>query len=136
MNSELKRIMLVDDDSNDNYFHEREIRKVKPDTIFIEMTTGLDALEYLKSNKDKRDMLPDLLFLDINMPAMDGWEFLEAYNKLDIELQSGVIIIMLSTSGNPEDITKAMTFSCVSDYLTKPLTREIMESIILRFFKE
>jgi CheY-like chemotaxis protein len=136
MNSELKRIMLVDDDSNDNYFHEREIRKVKPDTIFIEMTTGLDALEYLKSNKDKRDMLPDLLFLDINMPAMDGWEFLEAYNKLDIELQSGVIIIMLSTSGNPEDIVKAMTFSCVSDYLTKPLTREIMESIILRFFKE
>lgn len=68
------------------------------------------------------------------MPALDGWEFLEAYNKLDLYINNGVIIIMFSTSGNPDDIVKATSYSCISDYITKPLTKEIMESIIRRFF--
>lgn len=134
MKRELKQIMLVDDDPNDNYFHQREIRKVINDITIIEMLLGLDALNYLRSNKRNRQMLPDLIFLDINMPALDGWEFLEEYNKLDLVIKNGVIIIMLSTSGNPDDIVKATSYSCISDYITKPLTKEIMESIIRRFF--
>jgi CheY-like chemotaxis protein len=134
MKRELRRIMLIDDDKNDNYFHEREIRKTDSSITVIEKTTGLDALEYLELNKGNKEMLPDLIFLDINMPIIDGWEFLHAYNKLDKELQHGVVIIMLSTSGDPEDIEKAKTFSCVSDYITKPLTQQIMENITRRFF--
>ena len=126
--------MLVDDDPNDNYFHQREIKKIITDITIIEKTSALDALEYLRSNKGNRQMLPDLIFLDINMPELDGWEFLEAFSKLDPEIKKVVIIIMLSTSGNPDDILKAMTYSCVSDYITKPLTKEIMESIVRRFF--
>lgn len=135
MKSKLKRIMLIDDDPNDNYFHQREINKVISDITIDEKSSGLDALEYLRSNKDNRQMLPDLIFLDINMPGIDGWEFLEEYKKIEIDIKNGVIIIMLSTSGNPDDILKATTYSSVSDYITKPLTKEIMESIIRRFFK-
>ena len=130
----LKQIMLIDDDPNDNYFHQREINKVISNITIIEKSSGLDALEYLRSNKDNRQMLPDLIFLDINMPVIDGWEFLDAYREIDISIKNEVIIIMLSTSGNPDDILKATTYSFVSDYITKPLTKEIMESIVIRFF--
>jgi CheY-like chemotaxis protein len=134
MKRKLKQIMLIDDDPNDNYFHQREIKKVITDITIIEKSSGLDALDYLQLNRRNSQMLPDLIFLDINMPALDGWGFLEAYDKLDQEIKKGVIIIMLSTSGNPDDILKATTYSSVSDYITKPLTKELMESIIRRFF--
>jgi CheY-like chemotaxis protein len=134
MSRNLKCVMLVDDDQNDNFYHEREIKKCNPDILVIEKNTGSDALEYLKANLDSEDSLPNLIFLDINMPILNGWEFLDAYEKLDKKLQGGVIIIMLSTSGNIEDIEKARTYKCVADYLTKPLTRELMAEIQKKYF--
>jgi CheY-like chemotaxis protein len=134
MSKELKCIMLVDDDKYDNYFHKREINKTNPAISVIEKTSGLDSLEFLNSNKGNKDLLPDLIFLDINMPVMDGWMFLEACKNLNKEVQDSFIIIMLSTSLNSEDIERAMTYSNVSDYITKPLTREIMNKITGRFF--
>lgn len=127
--------MLVDDDNNDNFFHEREIRKTNESTIIITKNNGLEALEYLKSQKNNNDIHPDLIFLDINMPKMNGWDFLKEYNSLDQKLQSRAIIIMLSTSKNPEDISRGKTWSFVSDYIKKPLTKEIMEDIIKKYFK-
>ena len=126
--------MLVDDDQNDNFFHEREIKKINPAITVIEKRTGLDGLEYLKLNKENKEVVPDLIFLDINMPILDGWDFLEKYNQFDKELQDLVVIIMLSTSGYPEDIARAMSYSCVSDYIIKPLTKEKLESINRKYF--
>jgi len=127
--------MLVDDDNNDNFFHEREIRKTNESTIIIIKNNGLEALEYLKSQKYNNDTHPDLIFLDINMPKMNGWDFLNEYNNLDKKLQSQAIIIMLSTSKNPEDISISKTWSFVSDYIKKPLTKDIMIDIIKKYFK-
>jgi CheY-like chemotaxis protein len=134
MNNKLKCIMLVDDNHDDNFFHEREIKKNNLATIVIEKNTGLEALEYLKSKKDIANMQPDLIFLDINMPGMNGWEFLKEYNRLDKKLQSHVIIIMLTTSDNPDDEERSKTWNFVSGYITKPLTKEIMEDIIKKYF--
>lgn len=127
--------MLVDDNHDDNFFHEREIKKNNLTTIVIVKNTGLEALEYLKSKKNIAYVQPDLIFLDINMPGMNGWEFLKEYNRLDKKLQSNVIIIMLTTSDNPDDEARSKTWNFVSDYITKPLTREIMEDIIKKYFK-
>ena len=124
--------MLVDDNHNDNFFHEREIKKIDIATSVITKSSGIDALEYLQSKKEPHT---DLIFLDINMPGMNGWEFLEKYEQLDKEMQSRAIIIMLTTSGNPDDIARATTFEFVSDYITKPLTKEIMQQIITKYFK-
>jgi CheY-like chemotaxis protein len=131
--SKLKCIMLIDDNSDDNFFHEREIKKSNPSTIVITRDTGKDALEYLKSHK-YGGANPDLIFLDINMPGMNGWEFLKEYNLLDKGLQSKALIIMLTTSDNPDDKIKAKAFSFVSDYITKPLTKEIVNVIVARYF--
>lgn len=127
--------MLVDDNLDDNFFHEREIKKNNLATIVVAKNTGLEALEYLKSKKDIIHLQPDLIFLDINMPGMNGWEFLKEYNRLGKKLQSNVIIIMLTTSDNPDDETRSKTWNFVSDYITKPLTKEIMEDIIKKYFK-
>jgi CheY-like chemotaxis protein len=126
--------MLVDDDHNDNFFHEREIKKTNAATIVIEKNTGLEALEYLKSKKVDKAMLPNLIFLDINMPGMNGWDFLQEYERLDKELQSRVVIIMLTSSDNDDDVSRAKAWRSVSDYITKPLTKEIMTDIIKKYF--
>lgn len=124
-------IMLVDDDEDDNFFHEREITQNKFANTVIIKNSGKKALEYLKT---KTDPLTDLIFLDINMPVMSGWEFLNEYERLDKEMQSKAIIIMLSTSQNPTDIAKSKTWNFVSDYVTKPLTKAIMEGILVKYF--
>jgi len=127
-------IMLVDDNQNDNFFHEREIKKNNLANIVITKNSGIKALAYLKAKKENNDLHPDLIFLDINMPDMNGWEFLREYNELDKELQSKTVIIMLTTSQNADDKAKAMKWSFVSDYITKPLTKDIMKNISTKYF--
>jgi len=129
MIKKLNCIMLIDDNPDDNFFHERVIRKCDAAENIIVMQAATVALEYLQS---KPDMCPDLIFLDINMPGMNGWEFLEEYNKLDKSLQSRVIVIMLTTSENPDDQIKAVNI--VTDFKTKPLTKEMLEEIITTHF--
>jgi len=136
MKKTLKCIMLVDDNADDNFIHSRVIKKSNAAINVIEKQTALDALEYLGSkNKHNRDTHPDLIFLDINMPGMNGWEFLEEYNKLDKQFQSQAIIVMLTTSDNPEDKLKANASNIASDFRTKPLTNAMLEEILNQYFK-
>jgi len=135
MKTEIMCIMLVDDNKNDNFFHEREIKKTHLETIVIPKESGAEALEYLNSMIESGNRKPILIFLDINMPGMDGWGFLDEYSKLDKDIQSGIIVVMLTTSDNPETKARAMSWSSVSDYITKPLTKEIMEDLNERYLK-
>lgn len=134
MKKKLNCILLIDDNPDDNFFHEREIKKNDIATHVITKNSGSEALSYIKSQGDNMDMRPDLIFLDINMPGMNGWEFLEQYELLDKELQSGIIIVMLTTSENPDDIARAMKWSFVCDYVAKPLSKERMEGIVSKYF--
>jgi len=126
--------MLVDDDENDNFFHERAIRQLSNTTAVVKKNTGEEGLVYLKLQNHNDDPRPDLIFLDINMPGMNGWEFLDEYNKLDKELQGKAIIVMLTTSDNDEDIARATAWNFVSDFITKPLTRQKMAAIREKYF--
>jgi CheY-like chemotaxis protein len=65
---------------------------------------------------------------------MNGWDFLQEYDRLDKELQSKVIIIMLTSSDNEDDVARAKAWNPVSDYITKPLTEEVMTDIIKKYF--
>ena len=131
MNQKLHCIMLIDDNKHDNFFHERAIKGNDNESIVIPEESGKGALEYLKSKKDPHC---DLIFLDINMPGMNGWEFLQAYGELDKELQSHAVIIMLTTSDHPTDVAKAQKSELVSDFITKPLTIQKMKEIADKYF--
>lgn len=134
MNKKLKCIMLIDDNPDDNFIHERVIKKNHAADMVISKHTAQDALQYLKSNQNC-DMLPELIFLDINMPGMNGWEFLQEYDKLDIKSKCQLIVIMLTTSENQEDSLKTKNFNIVSAFRTKPLTKEILEGVIDKYFQ-
>lgn len=125
--------MLIDDNEDDNFFHERVIRKSSYADMILVKQSALDALNYLKKDLLESEY-PDLIFLDINMPAMNGWEFLEEFNQLTKVSQRNPIIIMLTTSDNPDDKENANTYKIVSDFKTKPLTKDMLDSIIQKFF--
>ncbi|MGB6036464.1 MAG: response regulator, partial [Cryomorphaceae bacterium] len=130
----LKSILLIDDDEATNFVHTFAIKKADCTDSIITAQNGREALELLKSNKNKSTPQPNIIFLDINMPVMDGWEFLEEYEKLDKDQQGDVVLIMLTTSLNPDDVEKANTFSTVNGFRNKPLTAAILAEIVDEFF--
>lgn len=131
----LNCILLIDDNPDDNFFHERIIRKCNAAEKIVSKTAAIDALEFLKA-KPTNDMAPELILLDINMPVMNGWDFLAEYEKLPQELKSKAVIVMLTTSQNPDDEKKAAHIQSISDFKTKPLSKEILLEIMERFFSK
>lgn len=126
--------MLIDDNPDDNFFHERVIRNNHYSDCVIKMDNAYDALNYFKSKPVNNSQQIDIIFLDINMPGMNGWEFLEEYDKLDPEAKRGVVIVMLTTSESAEDKRKAHQWGFTSDFKTKPLTKQMMEEILEKYF--
>jgi len=134
MKTELKCILLIDDNEDDNFYHEREIGKYDSTIKVISMEMCKDALECLKAHKDNVNELPDLIFLDINLPLMNGWEFLRRYVEIKNELKKFAKVIVLTTSDNPDDVAKSKAWDVVIDYYTKPLTKEKFSEIVQKHF--
>src|SRR5687768_16318613 len=112
MNKTVKCIMLIDDNKVDNFFHQRVIKKYDDTINVIMKESGQEALDYLNDSDREHD--PDIIFLDINMPGMNGWEFIEDYKKLDPSLHKSNIVVMLTTSGNPDEESIASTYEMIS----------------------
>lgn len=129
-------ILLVDDNPADNEFHKIIINESQVCDNIKVVTSGTKALEYIiKSGDDGPDFpKPDLIFLDINMPGMNGFEFLDEYHELDAKLKSKIVIIMLSTSLNPDDADKAGKIKEVTEFMNKPLMVDTLKKTIERYF--
>lgn len=126
--------MLIDDNKDDNFFHERVIKKNNSADVVVTKQSGMAALEYLKNKENNESPHPDLIFLDINMPGLNGWEFLAEYDKLDKELQSKIVIVMLTTSENPDDKEKALALNVLADFRIKPISKNMLNEIIEKYF--
>ena len=141
MKQKLSCILLIDDDEANNFLSNLIIEEVGCAAAVKTQETAKAALNYLAdsnqfSNQHNITAKPELIFLDINMPAMDGWEFLGKYRELinSIPQKSAPVIIMMSTSGDPKDRSKACQIPEVSEFYNKPLTPEMLHSIMLRYF--
>ena len=131
MSRKLKSILLIDDNPDDNFYHERVIRKCAKAEQIITMTDAADALEFLRKESEKKTQ-PELIFLDINMPGMNGLEFLAEYVKFSTHSK----VVMLTTSENPDDRRKAHNTNVISDFRIKPLSKEMLEQIISAHFPD
>ncbi len=120
-------VLLIDDSIPINYLHKMIIDQSGIAQKCMSVNNGQEAMDFIKNNH-----LPDLIFLDINMPILNGWEFLEAFKKFNSKLVKKIIIIMLTSSINPDDRDKAK--GRVEEYLVKPLSNETLTELLQKHF--
>lgn len=133
----LKNILLVEDDEATNYVNKRIIAKMGCTENLHIAYDGVEALELLtRPNPDGSFLQPELIFLDINMPRMNGWEFLDMYAILPPQQKGENVIVMLTTSLNPSDKAKADAIGEVDDFHHKPLEELMMTEIIQKYFPD
>lgn len=126
-------VMLVDDNEIDNFINERMLMGCQfAETIYINTSTR-SAIEFLRNlsvNKKLREgHLPSIIFLDINMPILDGFQFIEEFEKLDPELVKSIRIVMLTSSINPSDIERSKKYKSVDGFIHKPLTDQVLAGL-------
>lgn len=138
MKKKLKCILLIDDDEPTNFLNKLILKEMNCAEKIEVAQSGPEAIKFLNtiwSNKEYKDqVIPDIVFLDINMPAMDGWEFVNALETFNSDRKNKHITIMLTTSLNPDDEKKSRTVKQINEYRRKPLSREMMEEILDEYF--
>ncbi|CAD5268671.1 MULTISPECIES: response regulator [unclassified Imperialibacter] len=122
------RIILVDDDEISNFLSISLIRKIDPEIEIIPFKNGKEALDYLK-NEGLSKRKSNLILLDIRMPVMNGFEFLEEIRNTNLKIKDSMRVVMLSSSDNPRDLEKAKSFE-VLGYINKPLKEESISTYL------
>jgi CheY-like chemotaxis protein len=124
----VNRIILVDDDEISNFLSISLIRKIDPEIEIIPFRNGKEALDYLQ-NESLSKRRSNLILLDIRMPVMNGFEFLEEVHNSDLRIKDSMRVVMLSSSDNPRDLERAKSFK-VLGYINKPLKEESISTYL------
>lgn len=136
MKKKLNCILLIDDDDAANFLHRTFVEEAEVAEKIVTKEDGKQAIEFLSEAVDGKYPKPDLIFLDINMPIMDGWQFLKKYKELPSEAKGRIVLFMLTTSLNPEDRKRADTETEVNGFKTKPLDNQMLEEIMEEYFPD
>lgn len=131
-------VLLIDDSEADNYLHELVINEMGFADEVRSVPHGKAALEFLRSaaSEGDPDEFPRLIFLDINMPVMDGWQFLKAFEAESGDWPDTVVVTMLSTSRDPRDLERSSAHASVRAYVSKPLTSDHVRDLLDQHFPD
>jgi CheY-like chemotaxis protein len=129
LESKFEKVMIIDDNNIDLYITKRLIIKNNFGKNVLEYTAATEALKYLQDNQDNIPMLPLIIFIDIYMPGMSGFEFLEAYDKLPNTLKKYCKVFIISSSIDENDIERSRLDKNLTAFQVKPITKEFLNSI-------
>ncbi|MFZ4520296.1 MAG: response regulator [Bacteroidales bacterium] len=132
-------VLLVDDNDSDNFLHNRVLDKAGIAQEVKIAENGKDALDLIFKEDVTSEIggvfdKPDLIFLDINMPVMDGWEFLREFRKRKGGTPEETVVVILTTSLNPADKVKAEELLASGCFYYKPLTKDMLDKILQLHF--
>ena len=129
MNTSAKpMVFFIDDDPLSNKFNTMLIRKIHPDVEIKTFTKAEDALTDLKDDDNQK---PEVIFLDLNMPVMNGWDFMAEFKKIGLDIE----VVVLTSSNDSSDKEKAEKNSQIKDYVVKPLTKNAFTGVVKKFFR-
>ena len=128
-----KAVMIIDDNDIDNFINERILKAALISENVYVHTSAKSALEFLKNLESvkniPKEIIPSYIFLDLNMPIMDGFQFMDAFQKFSDEFRSAIKIVILTTSLNPSDVETAKKFKQQIKFLYKPLNEAMLKEI-------
>lgn len=137
----LDLILVIDDNEHDIFFHRRLLKKLNCARRIKVCRDGVEGMDFLlgrgKYQRPGEEWpIPDLIFLDLNMPLMDGWEFLEAFKQQFGERPDTPLVLMVSTSLNPDDQDRLTRYPAVSDFIPKPLDAAHVSKVLAQHFPD
>ena len=124
-----KNILLVDDDKIFNFLSEKTIQSLGLANEINFASNGQQALELLELYKSGKMQRPDIIFLDLDMPVMNGYEFLEEFSKIDLPNKNSITIVVLTSSADPKDIIRTKQLG-IKYYYNKPLSRDEIKKMV------
>lgn len=131
MPQKYKRFIVIDDDPISNLLCSKNIKKNLQEVEVITFTEAEKGLDYIKSSLNEPNIGDIILFLDINMPTMSCWEFMQQFEKIDTLIKNQIFIYVLSSSIHQDDKQKAKNNPNVVDYIEKPLSVEFLKRTFL-----
>jgi len=126
----MKKVYLIDDDDIFVFLTKKTILKVSSNVDVEVFSDGYQAITHLRSIAQNIELLPDVIFLDINMPIMDGWEFLDEFEKIHLFLAKTSKLYIVSSSISPHEMERSKNISAVTEFIIKPLVKEKFLEII------
>jgi CheY-like chemotaxis protein len=124
----MKRVFLIDDDDVFVFLTKKVIERSGADVLLSVFSNGQEGIEFIKGIAADTDQLPDVILLDLNMPVMDGWEFLSAYQEL--ELAKEIALYIVTSSISPYEVERAKHIKEVQEFIVKPIAKEKFIDII------
>lgn len=124
-----KHLMIIDDNEIDLYVSSMILERSSIDCKIVTKLSAMEAINYLNEISKETSQIPDLILLDINMPEMDGFGFLDVFGSMNDGIKNKTKIVMLTSSNDPGDIKRAGEYDYVKDYFLKPLNFESIQNL-------